>query len=169
MILAAESVMAATLLQVTSARNAFVTPRNTALRNLRGMDEDNWRNLKEPWERVKWARQRWQRLTNQADNAAAAARALGMKGGTYRAYERSPDSSKLIKLEYDQAKEFARKFKVSWIWLLSGEQSPFTDELPAPQKRVTQLMSEIPEPQQERFANAATEFIQILTNRNGAQ
>jgi len=133
------------------------------------MDDDDWRNLKEPWQRVKWARRRWQRSTKQPDNAASAARALGMKAGTYRAYERSPDSSKPIKLEYDQAKEFARKFKVNWVWLLSGEQSPFTDELPAPQRRVTQLMSEIPETQQEQFANAASEFLHILTKRDGAQ
>jgi hypothetical protein len=132
------------------------------------MDDDDWRNLNEPWQRVKWARQRWQRLNGEEDNAAAAARALGMRPGTYRAYERSPDSSKPIKLEYDQAKEFARKFKVSWVWLLSGEQSPFTDELPAPQKRITQLMSEIPEIQQEEFANAASEFLHILTKRDGA-
>jgi hypothetical protein len=128
------------------------------------MSDDEWWDLKGPWQRVRWARRRWQKANDQEDNATLAAQALGIKDGTYRAYERSP-RSKSTKLTYERAKEFARKFKVSWIWLLSGEQSPFTEDLSEPQKRLTQAMSGFPEEQQERFANAATELLQIFDEK----
>ena len=82
------------------------------------MADNNWRNL-ELWERVKWARSR------RFESAAAAAEALGMKEGTYRCYERGPDSAKFIPLEYNHAKVFAREFKVRWEWLLDGIGEPW--------------------------------------------
>jgi transcriptional regulator with XRE-family HTH domain len=82
------------------------------------MADNNWRNL-ELWERVKWARSR------RFESAAAAAEALGMKEGTYRCYERGPDSAKFIPLEYKHAKVFAREFKVRWEWLLDGIGEPW--------------------------------------------
>jgi transcriptional regulator with XRE-family HTH domain len=78
----------------------------------------SWRNL-ELWERVKWAR------AQRFESAAAAAAALGMKEGTYRCYERGPDSAKFIKLEYEHARHFAREFKVRWEWLLDGVGEPW--------------------------------------------
>ncbi len=93
------------------------------------MADNNWRNL-ELWERVKWARSR------RFESAAAAAEALGMKEGTYRCYERGPDSAKFIPLEYNHAKVFAREFKVRWEWLLDGIGEPWltkpSDEEEAP-------------------------------------
>jgi transcriptional regulator with XRE-family HTH domain len=82
------------------------------------MADNNWRNL-ELWERVKWARSR------RFESAAAAAEALSMKEGTYRCYERGPDSAKFIPLEYNHAKVFAREFKVRWEWLLDGIGEPW--------------------------------------------
>jgi transcriptional regulator with XRE-family HTH domain len=82
------------------------------------MADSSWRNL-ELWERVKWARSR------RFDSATAAARALGMLEGTYRCYERGPDSAKFIPLEYKHAKLFAREFKVRWEWLLDGLGDPW--------------------------------------------
>jgi transcriptional regulator with XRE-family HTH domain len=82
------------------------------------MADNTWRNL-ELWERVKWARSR------RFESAAAAAEALGMKEGTYRCYERGPDSAKFIPLEYNHAKVFAREFKVRWEWLLDGIGEPW--------------------------------------------
>jgi transcriptional regulator with XRE-family HTH domain len=82
------------------------------------MADNNWRNL-ELWERVKWARSR------RFESAAAAAEALGMKEGTYRCYERGPDSAKFIPLEYKHAKVFAREFKVRWEWLLDSNGEPW--------------------------------------------
>jgi transcriptional regulator with XRE-family HTH domain len=82
------------------------------------MADTSWRNL-ELWERVKWAR------SQRFESAAAAAAALGMKEGTYRCYERGPDSAKFIKLEYEHARHFAREFKVRWEWLLDGVGEPW--------------------------------------------
>ncbi len=82
------------------------------------MADNSWRSL-ELWERVKWARSR------RFESAAAAAAALGMKEGTYRCYERGPDSAKFIPLEYKHAKAFAREFKVRWEWLLDGIGEPW--------------------------------------------
>ena len=82
------------------------------------MADTSWRNL-ELWDRVKWARSR------RFESAAAAAAALGMKEGTYRCYERGPESAKFIPLEYKHAKVFAREFKVRWEWLLDGIGEPW--------------------------------------------
>lgn len=82
------------------------------------MADNSWRNL-ELWERVKWARSR------RYPSATAAAAALGMEAGTYRCYERGPDSAKSIPLEYKHAKAFAREFKVRWEWLLDGLGDPW--------------------------------------------
>lgn len=82
------------------------------------MADSSWRNL-ELWDRVKWSRQR------VFESAAAAAESLGMKEGTYRCYERGPDSAKFIRLDYDHAKQFAQAFKVRWEWLLDGTGEPW--------------------------------------------
>jgi len=82
------------------------------------MADNSWKNL-ELWERVKWARSR------RFASAFAAAEALGMQPGTYRCYERGPDSAKFIALEYKHAKLFAREFKVRWEWLLDDLGEPW--------------------------------------------
>lgn len=82
------------------------------------MADNSWRGL-EVWERVKWARLR------RFGSATAAAGALGMEPGTYRCYERGPDSAKFIPLEYKHAKLFAKEFKVRWEWLLDGLGEPW--------------------------------------------
>jgi transcriptional regulator with XRE-family HTH domain len=82
------------------------------------MTDRDWRNL-ELWERVKWAR------SLRFGSASAAAKALGMLDGTYRCYERGPDSAKFIPLEYKHARQFAREFKVRWEWLLDGLGEPW--------------------------------------------
>lgn len=82
---------------------------------------DSWKDL-ELWERVKWARSR------RFNTANAAATALGMLPGTYRCYERGPDSAKFIRLDFDHARLFAREFKVRWEWLLDGFGQPWLTE-----------------------------------------
>jgi transcriptional regulator with XRE-family HTH domain len=87
------------------------------------MADNSWRNL-EPWERVKWARAR------RHPSAAAAAKLLGMQEGTYRGYERGPESAKFMRLEYNHARAFAREFGVRWEWLLDGEGEPWLTQSP---------------------------------------
>ena len=82
------------------------------------MADNSWKHL-ELWDRVKWARSR------RYETAIAAAEALGMKDGTYRCYERGPDSAKSIPLDFKHAKLFAREFKVRWEWLLEGLGEPW--------------------------------------------
>lgn len=98
------------------------------------MANNSWKHL-ELWDRVKWARSR------HFASAVAAAEALGMKDGTYRCYERGPDSAKHITLDYKYAREFARVFEVRWEWLLDGLGEPWLNEEDA---------DEEPEPAQER-------------------
>jgi transcriptional regulator with XRE-family HTH domain len=85
------------------------------------MADNSWKNL-ELWERVKWARSR------RFKSAHAAAEALGMQSGTYRCYERGPDSAKFIRLDFDHARLFAREFKVRWEWLLDDLGRPWLTE-----------------------------------------
>jgi transcriptional regulator with XRE-family HTH domain len=85
------------------------------------MADNSWKNL-ELWDRVKWARSR------RFASAIAAAKALGMEPGTYRCYERGPDSAKFIPLDYRHAQAFAREFKVRWEWLLDGLGRPWLTE-----------------------------------------
>src|SRR6185436_1097584 len=99
MISAAELPMLATLPQVTSACKMPNTRSNVSARNVVGMDE-NWRRLEGSWERLIWARERWQKMNARPLNAADAAVALQMKEGTYRAYERPPSTSKHTSLGY---------------------------------------------------------------------
>ena len=124
MISAAEFLMQSTLPKVTDRCNEFDTHGNVTGRNVRGMNDDDWKSKKEPWQRLKWARERWQRQA-EARSMADAARSLGMKEGTYRAYERRPGASKHTPLDYEMAVMAGRKFKVSWAWLLKNEGSPY--------------------------------------------
>lgn len=81
--------------------------------------DNSWRDLEEPWERTKWAR------SQRFESAAAAAAAMDMQDGTYRGYERGPEASKYIKLDYRKAVQFGRTFKVRWEWLLDGAGEPW--------------------------------------------
>jgi hypothetical protein len=112
------------------------------------MAESEWTKLREPWERLKWARKHWQTKIGAATTKAAAAESLGMQENTYSAYERAPDSSKHTALDHQRAIQFGDKFKVNWVWLLTGRESPFA-RTPA-QERALGLMAEHDEADQER-------------------
>jgi hypothetical protein len=88
-----------------------------------------------------------------------------MKPGTYRAYERPPGSSKHIELDHQMAIRFARKFKVSWQWLLTGEGSPFDDRMPETLERVVRAMSVATDEQQEAVADFVERIVRTGTER----
>lgn len=118
------------------------------------MDDGSWVELREPHERLRWARAR-----SVFKTAEAAAESLGMKGGTYRAYERAPDASKHISMEHQAAVRFGRKFKVSWVWLLTGEGTPYEGQLTEAEEKVLEaLRSHAPEDQ----AQAADAIVTLL-------
>lgn len=101
------------------------------------MADNSWRDL-ETWDRVKWARSR------RYESAIAAAAALGMKDGTYRCYERGPDSAKFIALDYKHARLFAREFKVRWEWLLDDLGEPWLTPQAEPDEAADPEESEKP-------------------------
>lgn len=112
-----------------------------------GMDSE-WSKLKHPWERVKWARMNWQRQIGSAATARAAAESLNMKENTYSAYERpNVDGRKSSGLDHHHAIKFGRKFKTNWVWLLTGEETPFA-RTPA-QIRALELLATVPDNVQE--------------------
>lgn len=112
------------------------------------MTEVLWSQLREPWERLRWARLHWQSRAGGAQTARAAAESLGMQENTYAAYERAPGSSKNTPLDHQRAVQFGRKFKINWVWILTGDETPF-QRTPS-QVRALELMAEVPEDEQER-------------------
>lgn len=94
-------------------------------------------------------------------NAEAAAESLGIKPGTYRAYERRPGSSKHIPLDDQSAPPLAKKFGVSWIWLLKGAGSPDADieSLSPDERRVINALREAPKARQAAAADAITQLL----------
>lgn len=84
--------------------------------------DETWRSTVGTWDRLKWARKR--KFATGKDAAIA----MGVDEGTYRAYERQPDSSKHIPLNHVHAFHFAKRLGVRWEWLLKGEGEPWQDE-----------------------------------------
>jgi hypothetical protein len=119
--------------------------------------DERWRDLGEPHERLRWARMiRWQNGTGSATDAA---RSIGMEPGTYRTYERGPESSKSTPLDHQSALRFGRKFKVNWIWLLTGEGTPFDNQFSPEVERVIDAMSKLPTQVQKTVADMAEGLI----------
>lgn len=124
----AASFMGQRLHNVISKSKRQITQCNAFLHMLTGMSEE-WENLKEQAQRVKWARVNWQTKNGAGTTAKDAAESLGMPESTYLQYERMPGTSRSAELSEQYAHRFARKFKVDWVWLLTGRGSPFlTDE-----------------------------------------
>ena len=111
------------------------------------MDDSGWVGLREPWERLRWAR-----ANAGFGTMRAAAESLGMKETTYASYEREPGASKHTPLDHQRAIQFARKFKVAWEWLLVGDGAPFEQRLTPAQERALAAMRGASEEEQERAA-----------------
>ena len=105
------------LQNVTRHCKAFNTPRNHNGDTVRIMLD--WEELREPWDRLRWAR-----FKAGFERANEAAESLGMLPVTYRTYEREPGRPGARNFDHELAIRFAKKFKVSWTWLLTGEGAP---------------------------------------------
>jgi len=108
----------------------------------------DWTDCEGSWDRLRWARL----AKTKFDTAEAAAESLGMKPNTYRNYEREPGGSRHKPLDHQHAIRFARKFKVNWIWLLTGEGSPDTPDITPAQERILQATRGASEEDQARAA-----------------
>jgi hypothetical protein len=120
----------------------------------------DWTDLREPHERLRWARMQWQEARGIKPDAGAAAESLGINPHTYRAFERAPGTSKTIALDHQRAMQFGRKFGVSWQWLLIGEGTP-QGELTPNERRVIDALREAPEARQTAVADAIEQLIKL--------
>lgn len=145
--------MPATLPRVITKTQVEITLGNGHFGNVFAM-ATRWQDCDGTWDRLRWARFRWQERAGVTPNAEAAAESLGVKAGTYRAYERRPGSSKHIALDHQTAMSFARKFGVSWQWLLTGMGHPDDLELTPNEQRVIDALREAPEDRQTAVADA---------------
>lgn len=127
------------------------------------MAESDWMKLRGGWERLRWARERWQARSDMRQTAKAAAESLGVKQDTYTAYEREPgDGVKHTPLDYDRAVQFGKKFGINWVWLLSGEETPFRTTR---HSRIVQKIDEAPEAEQERLADVIEVALEVALRR----
>ena len=128
--------------------------------------DHGWEELEGPWDRLRWARLRWQKKGGAINpSATQAALVLGIEPGTYRTYERPPGASKHAAYDHQLAIRFGRRFKVSWPWLLTGDGSPFDARDPA-QERMMRAMAILDEQQRETLAAMAEAFVR--TRRAGS-
>lgn len=121
--------------------------------------DTQWSELGEPHERLRWAR-----IQAGFPTATAAAKSLGLNKDTYSAYEREPGMSKVTSLDHQRAIQFARKFKVSWTWLLANEGTPFSAPVTDAQQRTLRAMAAAPEKEQERAARMVVELLRTGTD-----
>ncbi|MDB5448229.1 MAG: hypothetical protein JWQ97_3546 [Phenylobacterium sp.] len=114
--------------------------------------DDRWRNCTGTWDRLKWAR--LQRFGTAEDAAVA----LGEKPGTYRSYERRPESSKHTPLDHQKAMGFARRLGIRWEWLLQGQGSPWRD----PDENLDRILTAYEEAPEERRVAVAEAIERLL-------
>lgn len=119
-------------------------------------------DIRQPWQRLRWARHRWQRSAGIKPSATAAAESLGIEPHTYRAFEGPEFRSKFTPLNHQRAIQFGRKFKVSWVWLLTGEGSPDDLEMNEHQQRIVDAMREVPEEKQAAAADIVERMLKAM-------
>lgn len=125
--------------------------------------------MKYPWQRVEWARRYWQRQLGVPETARSAAESLGMNENTYSAYEREPGEDKTKKstpLKHERAIQFGRKFKVNWVWLLTGEETPFVRS--RAQVRAVEMLATAPEDIQEATVSLMETTLRTLMDQRRA-
>lgn len=138
----------------------LVTHSAVRFGNVGVMAKTDWRDLEGGWARLKWARMN----RSPFETAEAAAESMGIKPGTYRAYERPPHASKHIALDHQVAGKAAKKFKVNWVWLLTGKGSPDAADMSPAQERIMQATDGASEDELERAATV----IEALLKRGAA-
>ena len=114
----------------------------------------DWSRTEGTWDRLAWARENAGYSTLRA-----AAESLGMRENTYGGFERRPGSSRWRALDHQHAIQFGKKYKVSWIWLLLGEGTPFDKNLTEAQQRAIQAMDAASEEDQKRAAEMLELFL----------
>lgn len=123
----------------------------------------DWTELREPWERLRWARMR-----AGFERAKDAAESIGINPVTYRSYEKRPDQAGARNIDHQIAARVAKKYKVSWRWLLAGEGSPDDDQSPTMREaeRIAERLEQIEEgPQREAAAQLIWSVLENYAKR----
>jgi transcriptional regulator with XRE-family HTH domain len=149
--------MAWTLLCVTSIRKPEVTTcivRCATIGDMEAFPDD----LREFWQRLRWARMR-----SPFETAADTARSLGLKPGTYRTYERPTDENGR-KPDLSEIQRIAKKLAVSWTWLASGSGRPDDGAVEVDDRAVlvAQRIDKLPPEKQLDALNAALAVIDAI-------
>jgi hypothetical protein len=125
---------------------------------------DAWKSQREQWERLRWARLN----RTPFERAKDAADSLGIKQGTYRTYEHAPgtDGGRLPPLT--ELQRICRKFKVSWVWVATGEGTPdtgvVTDERLA---TIGERLGQVPDEKQDDAIRAALGVLDAFARKAG--
>lgn len=127
--------------------------------------DQSWRYLREPWERLAWSRINLTPFPRPVD----AARSLNIRPGTYRTYElpkasggRWPDPS--------EVRRIAKKFGVSWSWILTGDGSPedvAPPEMQVVTKELTERVQQIDESKRADALDAAKAVLESYIRKAG--
>lgn len=130
--------------------------------------DSSWEECREFWERLRWARLYYaHKRGDVVFRPTNAAETLNEKPGTYRTWEEPKENGGRVP-EMFRIQKIAEKFGVSWVWLLSGQGSPYYDHQMEEQFNAFQRrLPEIPPEKREdalRAARAAFEsFAQLKT------
>ncbi len=119
------------------------------------MADTGWSRCEGLWDRLRWARLNAASPMEPKDAAAV----IGVQVGTYRAYERAPGASKTITIDPQHVIKLARRWRLSWQWIVSGEGTPFDKELTPLQLRVVSLLEQASPEDQERAIGAIESFL----------
>lgn len=125
---------------------------------------ESWRLLSNQWERLRWARLHKTEFTRVKD----AAESLNLKPGTYRTYEHEPgaDGGRLPALS--ELQRICRKYKVSWVWVATGEGSP--DDASIVDERagaITDKLGQVPADKQADALSAAMAVLESYARKAG--
>lgn len=126
--------------------------------------DQRWRETREFGERLRWAR----RTQTEFSRGKDAAISLGIEEGTYRTYERRKENGGRVP-DLPTIQRIARKFKVSWSWLATGNGRPDDDFL-IKDERVQALgakIAEVPEDKKDDAVNAALAVVESFIRRAG--
>lgn len=141
------------------------TQSNVPFGNVLRMDakqDERWRRTRGTWDRLRWARMAagYKRAKDFADY-------VGMKEGTYRAYERDPgQGSKSTELDPKHALQWARKLKVRWEWLLTNEGTPwepsmYSMDMSPGKARLKKAVEKVPDSKAAAIAEAIEAILKI--------
>jgi transcriptional regulator with XRE-family HTH domain len=153
-----------TLQPVTWKRKPFVTRCRARLATVCGMDE-SWRQLadeKEPQPRIRWARLHCTNFERPTD----AAKSLNIRPGTYRTYEHlKADGGR--RPELTELQRIAKKFDVSWTWLLTGDGRPDDKSISPLVAKIAAKLDAIPEEKREDAEAAIDGLLDAYARKAG--